>query len=284
MLSGQAFLRLCDLAAIEICGFLTASQYTGRFERWIEDRGLRRAHAVFAPSQYVADYVSGKLGREVKVIESPFVAPTFKADESALHSVWDGESPFGLYFGSLSQWKGVFVLAEALRQFLAEHPHLQFVWVGNDLSHRQGVPASQWIANHLSEFAARVHYFPALPHAQLYPILRRAKFVALPSLADNLPNACLESMAMGRVVIGTIGRSLDQLITDGKSGLLCQPGSRQDLVRCLSAAAALSDIERERIGREAIRAVATRSPSVLGPQLIEFYQQTLQKSGAAACA
>jgi len=62
-----------------------------------------------------------------------------------------------------------------------------------------------------------------LPHRQLYPVIERAHLVVLPSLADNLPNACLEAMGLGKVVIGTFGTTFDELITDGVNGFLVPP-------------------------------------------------------------
>ena len=95
-------------------------QFTSRFQGFLEDMALKRADAVFAPSEYVANYVRSKLRVPVTIIESPFVAPL--ADEDA--SVWEkhlrSRKPYGLYFGSLAEWKGVFVLAEALKTFLTE--------------------------------------------------------------------------------------------------------------------------------------------------------------------
>ena len=42
---------------------------------------------------------------------------------------------------------------------------------------------------------------------------------SLPSKVDNLPNTCLEAMALKRVVIGSrTAASFDQLISDGVNG------------------------------------------------------------------
>ena len=82
------------------------------------------------------------------------------------------------------------------------------MFVGRDLSTRAGMPASEFILQESSAFKNRVMRLDSVRHAQLFPIIRNAAFVALPSLADNFPNTCLEAMALGKVVIGTRGRSL----------------------------------------------------------------------------
>ncbi len=44
----------------------------------------------------------------------------------------------------------------------------------------------------------------------------------LPSRIDNLTNTCIESMALGKVVIGTQGAIFEQLIEDGVNCFLCR--------------------------------------------------------------
>ncbi len=68
--------------------------------------------------------------------------------------------------------------------------------------------------------ASRLVLIDNLPHRQLYPIIAAARLVVLPSLVDNLPNACLEAMGLGTAVIGTTGASFEELITDGVNGFL----------------------------------------------------------------
>jgi glycosyltransferase involved in cell wall biosynthesis len=250
-------------------------QFTSRFEGFLEDLGLKRADAVFGPSEFVANYVRSKLHVPVTIIESPFVAPG--GDEDA--SVWEkhlrSRKPFGLYFGSLAEWKGVFVLAEALKTVLAEHENLNFVFVGKDLSKRDGKAASEFILDVLVDFRNRVMRLDAMPHAQLFPIIRNAEFVALPSLADNFPNTCLEAMMLGKVVVGTRDRGFDQLIEDGKNGLLCEPGNIDSLTNALRRAATLSQNEKERMGKLAQDRIDRLAPEKVVLELLSFYQDVI---------
>jgi len=238
---------------------------------------LKRADAVFAPSEYVANYVRSKLRVPVTIIESPFVAPL--ADEDA--SVWEkhlrSRKPYGLYFGSLAEWKGVFVLAEALKTFLTEHEDLHFVFVGNDLSTRDGKPASEFILQELVDFKNRVMRLESMPHAQLFPIIRNADFVALPSLADNFPNACLESMMLGKIVVGTRGHGFDQLIQDRKNGLLCEPGDVGSLTNALRRAATVSENEKQRMGKLAQERIQRLAPEKVVAQLLSFYEEVINR-------
>ena len=70
----------------------------------------------------------------------------------------------------------------------------------------------------------------------------------LPSLMDKLPNALLESLGLGKVVIGTRGASFDEVLTHNKDGLLIEKDDPQQLAQTLIDAwdrADLPEMERE---------------------------------------
>ncbi|HXV78462.1 MAG TPA: glycosyltransferase family 4 protein [Candidatus Binatia bacterium] len=255
--------------------------FTSPFEGFLEDLALKRADAVFGPSPWVADFVRSKLQIPVTVIESPFVAPNGYEDTSILDKHRLSRKVYGLYFGSLAEWKGVFVLAEALKSVLAEHENLHFVFVGKDLSTRNGKRASAFILEELRDFKDRVLRLDAMKHAQLFPIIRNADFVVLPSLADNFPNTCLEAMAVGKIVVGTLGRGFDQLIQDGENGLLCEPGNVQSLSSALRRAATMCEADKQRMAKLAQDRVAQLAPDKVVTELLSFYKEVVNRKRAS---
>lgn len=247
-------------------------QFTSRIERILEDMALRRANRVIGPSTWVANYVTQKLGIPVQVIESPFVPPQEPEDPTIFEQAVGAEVTYGLYFGSLAEWKGVFVLAEALEEFLQQHPHYSFVFVGRNITDKAGLPASEYLRQRLSAYANRVKILDKLRHPQLFPIIRGAEFVALPSLAENFPNACLESMWLERVTIGTRDRSFDQLIDHGQNGLLCEPDDVNSLSGALATAAALSNEQRAKMGADAKKRIQQLRPEQVVAELLKVYE------------
>jgi glycosyltransferase involved in cell wall biosynthesis len=55
--------------------------------------------------------------------------------------------------------------------------------------------------------------------------LRASDIFILPSLGEGLPNSLLEAMACGLTCMSTRIGGISELITDGKNGLLIEPGS-----------------------------------------------------------
>ncbi len=255
-------------------------KFTCCFERFLEDLALKRADAVFAPSEWVADCVRSKLNVPVKVIESPFVPPSGDEDPTIMEKyVSRDKKPYGLYFGSLAEWKGVFVLSKALRNILAKYDNLHFLFVGDDISVRDGKAASEYIMEELKGFNDRVTRFNALPHTQLFPIIRNAEFVVLPSLADNFPNACIEAMSLGKVVIGSRGCGFEQLIEDRANGFLCEPGDTTSLINLLNRTITMSKNDKEQMGKRAMERINALAPEKVVLQLVKFYEDVINRVG-----
>jgi glycogen synthase len=247
-------------------------QFSQPIEKLLEDIALKKADQVIAPSHYVADYVTKKLKIPIEVIESPFIPPSEDEDPSILESTINPQETYALYFGSLAEWKGVFVLVDALKLFLDNHQNYSFIFIGRDLSWKDGLAASDYIGQKLKDYGNRVKVLDSLRHPQLFPIIRKANFVVLPSLADNFPNACLEAMWLKKVVIGTSGRSFEQLITPSENGFLCEPGDINSLLTTMSSVASLTDSELAIMGEKAHARIQQLNPENVVDKLVTIYK------------
>jgi glycosyltransferase involved in cell wall biosynthesis len=67
--------------------------------------------------------------------------------------------------------------------------------------------------------------------ADLGPLLERADVVWVPSLADRGHGAALEAMSAGRPVVASRWPGLAEVVADGETGYLVEPGSKAALAR-----------------------------------------------------
>jgi glycosyltransferase involved in cell wall biosynthesis len=175
-----------------------------------------------------------------------------------------------LFFGRFQLHKGFHILAQALADYLQTHSDCYAVLVGLD--------ASTFLAKSMKEYALslcakgvdRLIFLGQTRHQQLYPIIGGAKLVVLPSLIDNLPNACLEAMGLGKPVIGTMGTSFDEIITEGKTGFLVPAGDVEALVRKIAEAWAHPHLPE--IGEAARQKVQSFAPEKTVPELLLYYR------------
>lgn len=265
-----AVLRLSSYARITFSTFQTHSQIEVKVMAAFERMSARRCRTVFAPCRNTAQEFEKDTKRKVHVIETPFVNDVQKDDSIYVDTYLNGKK-YVLFFGTLYAVKGILVIAEILRRFLKENPEYYFVFIGGVVSINGESPV-KILQKAAGECVDRVLIGKALSHEQLYPVIYRADFVVLPSLMDNLPNACIEAMYFQRVVIGTNGASFEQLITHGENGLLCKIGDAEDLLEKMRMAVLMTEEQKQLMGERAKKRIDKLKPEYAVKKLVYLYK------------
>jgi glycosyltransferase involved in cell wall biosynthesis len=241
-----------------------------RLYQVLEARAVRRSTSIFAPSTSTAAIASRWFGRSVDVVHSPIETldiPTSTRQARA----------YALFVGRLCRLKGVFVLAEALRACAAVCPEFRLLLVG-----REETPGILDEIKRRAGSAARcIDWIDRVPHDRLIPIIRDARFVVLPSLTDNFPNAALEAMALGKAVIGTRETGFDDLIVDGETGSLVDPGNAASLADVLIEWWTSADQKLAAIGGSAAESLKRFAPEIVIPQLVALYEYSIGRQRMA---
>jgi glycosyltransferase involved in cell wall biosynthesis len=209
---------------------------------------LRRAEAVVCPSSALAADATRLGARQIEVVPSGVDLPAAVGEEA--------NPPEVLYAGRLSPEKGVLELMEAA-------DGMKLV-VAGDGPLRDRVPQALGF----------------VPPAELSRLYARAAVVACPSHREGFGVACLEAMAHGRPVVASgVGGLLD-LVVNGETGILVEPGNvpalRVALERLLSRPAL-----RRRLGDAGRRRAAEHFSwdSVTGKTLNVYARYAGKKSG-----
>ncbi|MEN3327218.1 MAG: hypothetical protein V7638_2025 [Acidobacteriota bacterium] len=223
---------------------------------------------VHAPSRAIQKMLSG----DTRLIRSPFYVETRDWDTTAYDQFFK-DKKYLLYFGRFQLHKGFHTIAQALPRFLKQYPDAYVALVGRDMETSLASSMAAFARAQCNGVAERLMIVENLRHSSLYPIISGARLVVLPSLMDNFPNACLEAMGLGKVVIGTIGTTHDELISDGVNGFLVPPDNPQTLADKMIAAwcdqrlAAMSAAARQRMLEFA--------PEKTIPSLLDYYSEVL---------
>ncbi|WP_237228580.1 glycosyltransferase family 4 protein [Rubinisphaera sp. JC750] len=248
---------------------------------WMEKKVIQATRHLYAPTRFVARLTEDNYGTgHVRVIETPFYQEEPELDPTLYEQYCRGRR-YILFFGRKTQMKGVHLLAAALPAVMKQHPQMHAVFVGSSATAPDGSTMDDYIRNVTREVADRVTILESVRHDKLYPLIQNAELIALPSLMDNLPNTCLEAMAHGRVVVATTGSCFEQLIEDGKSGVLVAPNDVEALTRGLSNAWSLSDDAKHDIGEHARRRIADLHPERVIQELLAFYDAVYPSSRPA---
>jgi glycosyltransferase involved in cell wall biosynthesis len=173
--------------------------------------------------------------------------------------------PFILFVGSLSRIKGIEVLIEAYLQLpQGSRPPLVLIgYTGTETLDvvRNPSPGVTVITNQ--------------PRTAVAAACERSLFLVLPSVSEEaFPLVALEAMAMGRPVIASAVGGLPEVVDDGETGLLTEPG---DVAKLAAAMRSLlkDPARREALGRAARRRAGDFRESDIVPRIEQLYARLL---------
>lgn len=137
------------------------------------------------------------------------------------------DGPLIGFIGRLADQKGCEFLVRAMPEVVAAHPTARLAIVGDGPQRDQ----LQSLARDLGQQDAVefLGYQPVTP-----ALLDAMDAVVIPSIYEPLGIVALEAMARARPVVASAVGGLQEVVEDGKTGLLVPPGHVGDLVRAIT--------------------------------------------------
>jgi glycosyltransferase involved in cell wall biosynthesis len=226
-------------------GYLPAQCNRSRFLRMWLRLTIQLSDAVVVQSDSWRDYYKGFAGKSavIRVIPNGVVTPkrTWERRKAIRNRI--------VYVGWINKAKGVFDLLAATGIVAKKHPELSVALAGGGMS-----PAA--LHGQIASFglSGRVHSLGWVPHEKVDDVLASSELFVLPSYAEGLPNALLEAMSIGIPVIATRVGAISEVVEEGKSGLLVEPGDVPGLADSIDLLLANEEYA-DRLGAEGRKAV-----------------------------
>jgi glycosyltransferase involved in cell wall biosynthesis len=214
-----------------------------------------------APSKFLRDKTL-ELGFKGNIVHLPnFIdvseyIPVYPATENSL-----------VYFGRLSEEKGLFTLLDAIKRL-----DIQLKIIGDG-------PQKELLLQKIKqEQISNVSLLGYKNRKELLPEIQQSIGVVIPSeWYENNPRAILESFAVGKPVIGSNIGGIPELVKDSETGFLFTPGNSEALRDKIIQMKSNLQKTRE-MGRTARHFVETNlNPDKHYQQLIEIYEQAMGK-------
>jgi glycogen synthase len=245
---------------------------TGRsdwYQRRLELAFIHRARRVLSPSGNLARIVrqelNGPLPEEV-ILPYPLDPALLNGRNGVKQAAED--SKIILFAARSDPVKGADVLFQAVPLVRRDVPDAEFHFVG--------CPPAADIST-----AEGVRFYPFVPKEQLMEHYRRAAVCVVPSLWDNSPYTVYEAMASGKPVVACRVGGIPELIDDGATGFLVQPGHPGQLANAILRLLH-SYHERVRMGqaaRQRIQQLANLEVNV--SRRLAVYEQLVREFGSA---
>ncbi len=175
---------------------------------------MNKIDVFIAPSNFLRKkLIEGGIPEKKIVVKSHFV----KCEEIKPSYEFDN---YAVYMGRLSREKGLFTLLRVWKKI----PNFTLKIMGDESirSELENFVIQKEISN--------VEFLGFIKGPKRFEILRKAMFMIFPSECfENFPYSIIESFACGVPVIASRIGGMEELIEEGKNGLLLEPGEVKDL-------------------------------------------------------
>jgi glycosyltransferase involved in cell wall biosynthesis len=241
----------------------------------VGDRPLLRGrvHGIHVVSEYTRSIVKRDLIRsndsawQPPVVRIPDIPPSQSGSSNGsttATAVGLPEDPFILFVGQLTRHKGVYTLLSAYERLEYRPP---LVMIGTNWPDTPKL------------LPPGVLNLGEQPHEIVLRAWRRALFGVVPSIwPDPLPGVVREAMSQGIPVVGSATGGIPDMIEDGTTGLLVQPGDVADLRAAMARLVADADL-RSHLGAAARHATEAITASSVASEFEQLYHSA--KASAA---
>ena len=181
------------------------------------------------------------------------------------------ECPRLVCIGRLSEQKGHLLLIEAASKLAAEGLQFKLVLVGDGELRPQ-------IENMVAKLGLQnyVEITGWVSNGEVKQQILDSRAMVLPSFAEGLPVAIMETLALGRPVISTYVAGIPELVKHGEHGLLTPPGSFEDLVSAMRKVLQLPVAKLGQMGKVGAERVGQRHDVVVeASKLAALFQPNL---------
>jgi len=248
----------------------------------LEGVGIRRAHAVSAPSQDTLEKTQSfyrlRLAHAEVIPNAVVMVPQAER--------WrpDGCDPNRILFvGRFDRLKGGDLIIDAFARVLHEQPECRLTFVGpeNPLIDDAGRTwrMEEFLDDRFPDpsLRSRVERLGRLTHREILPLRQRSMVTAVCSRYETFGNVVVEAMACGCPLVAPEVGGIPEIVQDGRNGLLFRPGDAADLaVKILTLLGNPSLAEK--LGRQgAVDCSERYDPEKLAEKTIAFYRQVIER-------
>jgi len=255
-----------------------SEQLGGGYEvsKWSERVALESADALIAVSAAMRDDIVGAYPAidpaRVHVIHNGIDAdeytPDRRPDALDAHAI-DRDRPYVLFLGRISRQKGIVELLESAKEF--DRRAQLVLCAGAPDTDEMAVVAREAVAAARSAGVDVVWIEEMLPRASAVQLLTHAAVFVCPSIYEPFGLINLEAMACETAVVATRVGGIPEVVVDGETGWLVEPGDATEMAAKVNVL--LADPARaEQFGRAGrARVVAHFSWKAIAARTAELY-------------
>lgn len=180
----------------------------------LEKITLSKSNIILSPSKFLITELKNKYG-----LKGYFLPPLIEKIKK--RNIKIKKKIIIVTFGSISPGKGSLAIEQVIHKLLSIHKDIYYYWIGNvDYNYYSSNSFFQKKLKNKTKFSNRIKVINKLSRNKLFKFINKSEIVILPSLRDNSPNACLEALSMGKIILARKNSGYDDLIKNKFNGFL----------------------------------------------------------------
>lgn len=213
--------------------------------------------------------------------------PFYRKFQRLYHSQLIGNEPFNenrektiLCLGTIGIRKGQRYLVEAFARIAENFPDWTLLIAGRQDAGGEELAAIQQILRGPASFPGRIQLLGAVTNDDAHRLVQSCGIFAMPSLAEGLGLSLQEALFSGCPAVASRVGGIQDMIIDGETGVLAEPGDVESLAKVL-ARAMDSAVDRLRWGRAArkrIKELGMTRDAMIGNQMNLYHCIVAPKS------
>ncbi|MFH1500732.1 MAG: glycosyltransferase family 4 protein [archaeon] len=192
------------------------------YDKFIARRILNEFDRIITITKWEAPFLLALGAKKEKISYVPNGIP--KEFFKPKISQFNGDSI--LFFGRIANIKNLETLIKSFKLVSTEYPQLKLKITGP-----QEQPCTSNLKNLASKLKIRnLRFFPPVYSLrERVDALRNTDIFVLPSISEAMPQALVEAMAVGKIVISSDNKAGKEIISDKKDGFLFKTGDEKNL-------------------------------------------------------
>jgi mannosyltransferase len=254
--------------------FTSAAQ---RHHTWISRWLMSRMDGLIATSHAAASHLPTPAQVIHHGVDTDLYRPPADRAQSFAAAGLPGKYGIGC-FGRVRKQKGTDVFVEAMCRLLPQYPEFTAVVIGAVTPDQQSFLSGLRTRVEAAGLRERIRFLGELPIADVPAWYQRITIYAFTSRNEGFGLTLLEAMASGNALVAARAGAAEQVVVDGRTGILVPPGDVEALIAAIEPLMR-NPREAEAMGRRARdRAVDDFGIDSEARVIAAFYQQVRERA------
>jgi glycosyltransferase involved in cell wall biosynthesis len=182
------------------------------------------------------------------------------------------------FFGKLNVHKGMVAYTKVIPKVLEKYPDYKFIIIGKDgNSHKKGISMKNFMLMKLKKHINSIEFIENVSLDKIPEILQKTDICVFPSIWDNFPLVCLESMSAGRAIVGSKEGGMLDMLKNTNAGYLVNPKNIREIAQAINFFIENPEKRFEYGARARKRIFDEYNSEKIGKLMEDFYKKIIDK-------